>query len=126
MERHPLGQDWGAPERRCGECAWARPAGPGPKVLRCQASGGRRVEAGWRSCARWEGPLDCLACAACCGPAYDAVEVSPRDPVRKAQPGVAVQRDGRWQIPRTEDNFCSMLLPDNRCTIYADRPRCCR
>jgi Fe-S-cluster containining protein len=70
--------------------------------------------------------LDCLNCAACCGPAFDAVEVSPTDPVRQRAPEWIVRRDGRFQVPRTPDNHCACLQADNRCRIYDLRPRCCR
>jgi Fe-S-cluster containining protein len=84
------------------------------------------VRADWRGCAAWEAEPACLDCAACCGPAYDAVEIGPRDPVRKAAPTLVVVRDGRIQIARTADNHCAALGPGNRCRIYDDRPRCCR
>ncbi len=71
----------------------------------------------------WEGALDCLACAACCGPAYDAVELRRGD-VR--HPDLVIVKDGRAQIARTATNFCAALGDGNRCAIYADRPRCCR
>lgn len=71
----------------------------------------------------WEGALDCLACAACCGPAYDAVELRRGD-VR--HPDFVIVKDGRAQIARTATNFCSALGEGNLCAIYAERPRCCR
>ena len=125
---HPLGLALGDPNERCGTCAWSRMAGPGPKVLRCVASGHKRVERDWPSCQVWEGELDCLSCAACCGPAFDAVEVSQRDPVRRLQPQCIIRLDGRYQVMRTEDNHCVNLDRNNqnKCVIYTDRPRCCR
>ena len=124
--QHPLGVDWGAEEKSCAECCWSRLAGPGPKVLRCVASGNQRIESGWRACQFWQEPLDCLTCAACCGPAFDAVEVSSRDPVRKKHPDRIIRKDGRYQVPRTSDNHCINLDSENKCIIYEDRPRCCR
>lgn len=124
---HPAGRPWGPASARCGGCAWARLQGPGPRVLRCQAAGGQRVEADWPACDRFEAPLDCLACGACCGPAYDVVEVSPRDPVRKAAPALLERREGRWQVRRAPGNRCAALREDSlHCTIYEHRPRCCR
>jgi hypothetical protein len=124
--KHPLGLDFGCATKDCGECAWSKMRGPGPKVLRCLAAQNRRVEAKWRSCNNWEAALSCLDCAACCGPAYDVVEVSPRDPVRHSQPDWIVKKEGRYQMKRRKDNHCRALLSDNRCQIYEDRPRCCR
>ena len=122
---HPLGLAFGP--GRCGDCAWAAPRGPGPKVLRCLAAGGARIEAEWQGCARFEAPLDCLACGACCGPAYDAVEVSPRDPVRKAAPQLIDRVDGRYVVRRAPGNRCEALDENSlKCAIYEDRPRCCR
>ena len=100
-------------------------AGPGPKVLRCWASR-QRVRGDWLACALWEGPLSCLDCGACCAEAYDAVEVSQRDPVRRLQPDYIVRIEGRYQVRRTAGNRCAALGDDNRCAIYSDRPRCCR
>ena len=70
---HPLGTPFGNSNERCQTCAWSRLAGPGPKVLRCVASGFKRVNPDWLACQSWEAALDCLACAACCGPAFDVV-----------------------------------------------------
>jgi hypothetical protein len=124
---HPAGRPWGPASARCGGCAWARLQGPGPRELRCQAAGGQRVEADWPACDRFEAPLDCLACGACCGPAYDVVEVSPRAPVRKAAPALLERREGRWQVRRAPGNRCAALREDSlHCTIYEHRPRCCR
>jgi hypothetical protein len=123
---HPLGRPWGAASLRCGGCAWAVLAGPGPRMLRCEAGGRRRVSAELRACDAWEAPLDCLACGACCREAYDAVEVSQRDPVRQSQPDYVERVDGRYRLLRTPDNRCAALGADLRCAIYADRPRCCR
>jgi Fe-S-cluster containining protein len=126
---HPVGRPWGPADATCAGCAWAQPAGPGPKVLRCHAAPGRpRVDGPGRACDRFEpGPFDCLACAACCGPAFDAVEVGARDPARAALAPWVVARDGRFQLARTADNHCALLQrPGNHCARYADRPRCCR
>jgi len=124
--KHHLGVLLGSPEETCGSCVWSRLRGPGPKVLRCTAAANVRVEAGWQACIGWEGSLDCLSCAACCGPAYDVVEVSMRDPVRQKQPGWVIQVDGRYQMKRRKDNHCQALGTGNKCQIYKDRPICCR
>lgn len=123
VKRPPL-----SPNRKtCEECFWSHKAGPGPKVLRCVQSGMQRVEGSWPACILWEESMDCLDCAACCGPAFDAVEVSPRDPVRKLHPDILIKVDGRFCVQRREGNFCGQLQEkDNKCAIYKDRPRCCR
>lgn len=111
----------------CGSCAWSGLRGPGRRVPRCLAADGARIELGWAACPRWEPALDCLRCGACCGPAFDAVEVSRRDPVRRAAPELLEVHDGRLGVRRTPDNRCVALTPGSLlCRIYADRPRCCR
>ena len=122
---HPLGVSYGS-KGSCGQCVWARNAGPGPKVLRCVAANNQRIQKEWNSCIYFEAKLDCLDCGACCGPAFDAVEVSQRDPVRKKHPDLIIRKEGRFCVPRREGNFCSQLQADNRCQIYTDRPQCCR
>ena len=89
---HPLGVKWGD-DGTCGQCVWAKIAGPGPKVLRCVAGYNQRVQKEWKSCIHFEAKLECLDCAACCGPAFDVVEVSQRDPVRKLQPDWITKTD---------------------------------
>ena len=123
---HPLGLDWGAAKTSCQTCFWSKKAGPGPKVLRCVPSGMKRIQGEWRGCSFWQIELDCLDCGACCGPAFDAVEVSQRDPVRKKHPTFLWKHEGRLGIRRRKGNYCMALAEDNRCRIYVDRPRCCR
>ena len=124
---HPLGYSFFYDqEQTCSSCFWSRQAGPGPKVLRCVPSGNKRVQEDWKACSFWQEEEDCLDCAACCGPAFDAVEVSLRDPVRKKYPQLIKRKEGRFCVPRREGNFCSQLGEENRCTIYSDRPQCCR
>jgi hypothetical protein len=124
--KHPLGLFLGSGEQTCGSCAWSKEKGPGPKVLRCIAANSRRVQEDWQACSNWEESLDCLKCAACCGPAYDVVEISVRDPVRKKRPEWVVNVDGRYQMKRRSDNHCQALRTDNKCKIYQQRPSCCR
>ncbi len=83
---HPTGLPAGiADGRTCGGCAW--------RTTRdhCRQAS-RAVDAAWPGCERWEPALDCQTCGACCREAYDAVAVSPRDPVRRSQPGYVVDR----------------------------------
>ena len=129
---HPLGIAWKSHEKykriktTCGHCVWSKKAGPGPKVLRCVASGNKRVDENWHGCIHYEATLECLDCAACCGPAFDVIEVSPRDPVQKFQPNWIVKNNGHYHIIRKESNYCSALQKNNSCVIYSDRPQCCR
>ena len=126
-KRHPLGPELGAVGDTCGGCAWARPEGPDGGDLRCAASGGRGVSARWHSCRFHEPVLDCFDCAACCGPAFDAVEVDENDPVVGLHTSLVTRVFGRLQIRRTTENHCGALeRSSNSCRIYADRPQCCR
>ena len=125
--RHPLGPALGPKGHTCGGCAWAHPAGPDGGDLRCAASGGRGVSAHWHSCRFHESLLDCLQCSACCGPAFDAVEVDENDPMVDIHPTLLTRVFNRLQIRRTTDNHCAALeRSSKRCRIYGDRPRCCR
>ena len=127
--RHPLGHALSAEDVRCGDCSWSTLQGPGPRVLRCLAAGGLvppRVEAQQHGCDRWEVEPDCLKCNACCGPAYDVVEVGLRDPVRSRHPDWVEHADGRHRIRRTPSGHCAALQVDGQCQIYSGRPSCCR
>jgi hypothetical protein len=122
------------PGHTCGTCAWRHGARG-----RCRQAGGRSVKAELPGCERWEPTLDCQECGACCRAAYDCVQVSTRDPVRKKHPELVVLRGPYLEI-RREGDRCSMLgggavatLADGTrrhepyaCRIYADRPKTCR
>lgn len=121
------------PDRTCGTCAWR--AGEKGK---CRQAG-VRVRAEWPACERWEGALDCQACGACCRAAYDCVQVSPRDPVRKKHPELVVLRGPYLEIQRQKDRCAALAggvverhegkgptLTPYACAIYGDRPRSCR
>jgi len=137
---HPVGFAWGRDDRSCGTCAWFYCGGRGPAVGRCRQSSrgegdGQRTESGTRACERWEEPVDCQACGACCREAYHSVTVSVRDPVVWKQPDLIVRHGHRFEI-RREGPRCAALadrrsmpaapLPLFSCTIYDDRPRACR
>jgi hypothetical protein len=115
------------PGQTCGTCAWrTEPRGT------CRQAGSR-TRAEWSACERWEAALDCQACGACCRAAYDCVQVSRRDPVRKKHPELIVQRGPFLEVRRDGDH-CSALREapgaggstSYTCTIYDDRPRSCR
>lgn len=158
--RHPVGfwfansQETGG--QSCGSCAWHYTGGRGRPVERCRQSAGpdgngRRTEAGFHACIRWEPKLDCQTCGACCREAYHSVTVSVRDPVVWKQPELIVRSGHRFEIRRQGDR-CAALQdrPDGEgemkvdvpagavttrpispgrgfsCVIYDDRPRACR
>ncbi len=129
---HPSGlpaSPLAAEERTCGTCAWRHGANRCRQAL-------ARVKPEWPGCERWEAPLDCQECGACCRAAYDCVQVTPRDPVRKKHPALVVLRGPYLEIQRNGDR-CSALAggpePGNAariepyvCAIYEDRPKSCR
>lgn len=133
---HPSGLPGSAQpggDRTCGTCAWRH-----GKAGRCRQSGGQRVLPGWPGCERWEPTPDCQDCGACCRAAYDLVQVSQRDPVRKKHPGLVVVRGPYLEIQRRGDRCAALgggalTDPDGStrlvpyaCEIYGDRPKACR
>jgi len=150
---HPVGfafvQD--APQESCGTCSWLYRGGRGRPVPRCRQSAdrdgiGRRTDPRFRACVRWEPPVSCQACGACCREAYHAVTVSVRDPVVWKRAELVVRNGHRFEILRAGDR-CAALeerplsggqaeagpaippqpsAPHFSCSIYDDRPRPCR
>ncbi|RMH42028.1 MAG: YkgJ family cysteine cluster protein, partial [Deltaproteobacteria bacterium] len=112
---------------RCGDCAWRYRGGRGRAVDRCRQARGARVDAGDPACERFERALDCLACGACCREAYDAVELSPREPLVTARPDLIDRRGRRLRIARAGGR-CAALAPSApyACAVYELRPRTCR
>ncbi|HET6283754.1 MAG TPA: YkgJ family cysteine cluster protein [Polyangia bacterium] len=132
--KHPVGFALGPADQTCGGCAWFHVGGRGRGVPRCrQAEGGagaaRRTHADLRACDRWEAPVDCRTCGACCREAYHAVSVSMRDPVVWKQPKLVVRHGPRFEILRDGDR-CAALgsrgIERYTCSIYEDRPQACR
>jgi Fe-S-cluster containining protein len=152
---HPLGFGAGPASESCGTCAWQYLGGRGRPVLRCRQSAGRdgvgrRIQADGPSCDRWEAPVDCHACGACCREAYHSVTVSVRDPVVWRQPDLVMRLGHRFEIRRDGDRCAALSVeldgtrpatgaapgaraadagePRRRyaCSIYADRPQACR
>ncbi len=127
----PLSDD---PAARCGECAWSFSA----SGLRCRqtrklpSERGKRIEPGDQGCVRFEGKLDsdeCGRCGACCREAFDRVEVSPRDPIKKRHPDLVVHDVFGPHLPRPQGR-CVALEGDGcsvpyLCRVYGDRPRSC-
>jgi hypothetical protein len=141
---HPLGFGAGPAGERCGSCAWQYQGGRGRAVLRCRQSAdrdgvGRRISAELAACDRWEAPVDCHACGACCREAYHSVTVSVRDPVVWRQPDLIMRQGHRFEI-RREGERCAALTVEQgpapaqshaagrrfACSIYPDRPLACR
>jgi hypothetical protein len=135
--RHPLGWGLGPRAESCGSCAWRYLGGRGAAVERCRQSvgevgDGQRIEAAFPACERWERPVDCFTCGACCREAYHTVTVSMRDPVVWKQPGLVARSGHRFSILRSGDRCAALEREDAgagaryRCSIYDDRPRTCR
>lgn len=152
MLAHPLGFLAGPAGESCGTCAWRYLGGRGRAVMRCRQSAdrdgvGRRTRAELPACDRWESPVDCQECGACCREAYHSVTVSVRDPVVWRQPALIMRTGHRFEI-RREGERCAALAvqppaPDPHrpaatesvtessarrfsCSIYGDRPQACR
>ena len=141
--RHPSGLPAGEAAATCGDCAWRAGA-------RCQqaiATEGVRpyvkIDPAWPACERFEAALDCQTCGACCREAYHSVEVGRRDPVRKKQPQLIVDRGSYLEVQRSGDRCAALAggaiqpasadepaahprITRYHCTIYDDRPRTCR
>lgn len=108
------------PDERCGTCGWY----DGEDKTCRQADAG--VDHAWPACERWEPTLDCLTCAACCGPAYDTVELADDEPIVGLKPDLVIRREGRIELKRI-DGRCAALAAEapHTCAIYANRPRTC-
>jgi hypothetical protein len=139
---HPLGPPLGPANETCGSCAWLYVGGRGRGVERCRQlaapnADGPRAARDLPACARWEPPVDCATCGACCREAYHSVTVSVRDPVVWKQPDLVERHGHRFEIRRDGDRCAA--LRDRRadptrgtgdrvftCAIYEDRPQACR
>ena len=131
--RHPLGFSLGPAGETCGTCAWRYLGGRGAAVERCRQSApelgdGLRVHRTMAACDRWEQPVECGRCGACCREAYHTVSVSMRDPVVSKHPALVVRNGHRWSVLRDGDRCAALEIPGEgyRCQIYPDRPRTCR
>ncbi len=133
---HPAGFAWGPAGQTCAGCAWMYRGGRGPAVERCRQTAGPvgdgiRVDPATRACARWEPPVDCRACGACCREAYHSVTVSVRDPVVWQEPALIVRHGHRFEV-RREGARCAALTVAEQgearysCSIYDHRPKPCR
>jgi hypothetical protein len=131
--RHPSGFAIAPGTESCGTCAWRYVGGRGAPVERCRQSApemgdGVRVASGLPACERWEPPVDCGRCGACCREAYHTVSVSMRDPVVWKQPALVVRSGHRFSLLRAGDRCAALQVQADgySCEIYEDRPRTCR
>lgn len=116
---HPVGFPLSDDARRsCGNCAWRYRGGRGRPVERCRQSAGadgngRRTEARFHGCARWEPQVDCQTCGACCREAYHSVTVSVRDPMVWKQPHLVARNGHRFEVLRSGDRCAALKLQEN-------------
>jgi hypothetical protein len=128
--RHPTGLPAAAIAASCADCAWRHDHRGASRCRQAEA----KVDPAWPACERFEAALDCQTCGACCRAAYHSVEVTPRDPVVKAQPGFVVDRGTYLEIRRAGDRCAALeggvasatTTTRYHCVIYNDRPRTCR
>nr|HEX4318695.1 YkgJ family cysteine cluster protein [Kofleriaceae bacterium] len=135
---HPTGLPAGEVAGTCGGCAWRYTFRGGARCRQAEV----RVDPAWTACERYEaaGSVDCLTCGACCREAYQAVELTRRDPCARAHPELIVDHGTYLELARrpgpTGDRDRCMALHGGEvqgtrvaryhCTIYEDRPRTCR
>ena len=134
-ESNPLWESWrggtAPPGETCARCVWRYVGGRGRPVVRCHRFRGSRVDDSWAACPAFTAPaeLTCDDCGACCREAFHVVELSARDPFRKARPELIEREDGRYVLKRNQAGWCPCLKKDCgvfRCASYDERPRTCR
>lgn len=105
----------------CGACVWRESSG------NCLQAG-TQVAAHEAGCERFELPFDCEDCGACCRGAYHSVTINKGDVVAERHPQLLVHHENFSEVRRQGAN-CAALESSNGkhlCTIYDDRPTCCR
>ncbi len=120
---HPTGLPAGRAHdgEDCSRCAWRAADGT---CFQAQ----QPVDAALPACERFEAAFDCQDCGACCREAYHSVTIAEGDPVAIRHPSLVVHRESYSEIAR-EDGHCVALQNQAgrySCTIYEDRPTCCR
>ncbi len=107
--------------RNCGDCAWLDAS-----ETCLQAS--RTVLRADSICERFEPPFDCQDCGACCRSAYHSVTITPGDVIERTHPSLLVVRDSYTELRREGDHCAALRSTEERhaCSIYDDRPTCCR
>jgi hypothetical protein len=129
-DQHPLGFRVAAGGGTCGGCAWRYQSATGDRCR--QAAGpdgnGHRVDPAFPACVRWEPPLACQACAACCREGFDRVTVGVREPVVWRHPSLVVRDGPRFSLERAGARCAALAEAEGAyaCAIYPDRPFACR
>ncbi len=108
-------------EGTCSTCAWRTSQG------HCHQADSH-VEPQWSACERFEPPFDCQDCGACCRSAYHSVTIAEGDIVAEKHPALMVVHENYTEVRREGDHCAALRSADGRhaCTIYDDRPTCCR
>lgn len=114
----------GSSSHPCGQCGWRNSKGI---CLQSQ----KPVAEGEPGCERFEAVIDCESCGACCRAAYHSVTVDETDPVVTKHPHLIVTKETYIELKRKDDRCVALNGDlDNKepfhCSIYDDRPRCCR
>lgn len=114
----------------CGGCAWAAPDRFGKRRCVVHAKWnvpGPRVRNDVPGCIRFEKPLDCQTCGACCREAYQAVQIPKNDPFISLHPELVAREKGRVFVIR-QGKRCSQLEGPSPygCRVYQERPITCR
>lgn len=118
------------PDRTCADCAWRFPR---RGRWYCRQAPRTALPDGAPACTGYEPAteLDCRTCGACCREAYDAVEVSARDPVNKTHPDLVIIGATRRKLRRAGGRCAALTggytpFDDFACAIHPDRPHTCR
>jgi hypothetical protein len=108
-------------EHACGTCAWREESG------NCHQAE-RNVDSSETPCERFEPPFDCQDCGACCRAAYHSVTISEGDPIVERHPTLLVHHETYSEVRRDKDHCAALESKGGKhlCTIYEDRPTCCR
>jgi hypothetical protein len=114
----------------CSDCAWSFTF---RAALRCRHAPARRLPESAPACTRYEpaAELSCRTCGACCREAYDAVEISAREPVLRSHPDWVLRDGHRLKLKRSGDRCTALEGEPSQgrpfaCAIYPQRPRTCR
>lgn len=106
---------------RCGDCAWRQDDG------HCHQAE-QEISNDNPACERFEPPFECQDCGACCRAAYHSVTIAEGDPIAKLHPELLVHHATYSELRRDSDQCAALESKGGRfyCTIYDDRPTCCR
>ena len=116
-------------DARCGGCTWRHLPASGPSLPRCwRFPEAPAIRDDWPACPAFTAALDCQACGACCGPAYDCVEVERHEAIVQSHGHLLVEAWGQLQLPRPGGRCVCLVgeAPRLSCTLYSLRPQSCR